>query len=134
MDTKGVKRGEMNGETGVDVYTLLCGKRITAESLLYSPGDLSRKEIQKRGMYVYKRVSQVAPVVKNSTASAGDIRDTGSIPGFSGRSPWRRAWQPTTVFLPEKFHRQRSLAGYCPWGHKESNTTEQLMCPLPVDT
>ena len=38
-------------------------------------------------MYVYIRVSQVAPVVKNSTASAGDIRDTGSVPGFSGRSP-----------------------------------------------
>ena len=100
MDTKGVKGGEMNGETGVDVYTLLCGKRITAESLLYSPGDLSRKEIQKRGMYVYKQVSQVAPVVKNSTASSGDIRDTGSIPGFSGRS----AWQPTTVFLPGESH------------------------------
>ena len=32
--------------------------------------------------------------------------------------PWRRKWQPTPVFLPGKFHGWRSLAGYCPWGHK----------------
>ena len=41
-------------------------------------------------------------------------------------SPWRRKWQPTPVFLSEKSHGQRSLAGYSPWGHKESDTTEQL--------
>ena len=40
--------------------------------------------------------------------------------------PWRRKWQPTPVFLPGKSHGQRSLAGYCPWGHKESDTTERL--------
>ena len=38
--------------------------------------------------------------------------------------PWRRKWQPTPVFLPGKFHRQRSLAGYSPWLCKESDTTE----------
>ena len=38
--------------------------------------------------------------------------------------PWRRAWQPTPVFLPGEYHGQRNLAGYSPWGHKESNTTE----------
>ena len=38
--------------------------------------------------------------------------------------PWRRAWQPTPVFLPEESPGQRSLAGYSPWGHKESDTTE----------
>ena len=35
-------------------------------------------------------------------------------------------WQPTTVLLLGEFHRQRSLAGYSPWGHKESDMTEQL--------
>ena len=30
--------------------------------------------------------------------------------------PWRRAWQPTPVFLPGESHGQRSLAGYSPWG------------------
>ena len=37
--------------------------------------------------------------------------------------PWRRKWQPTTVFLPGKSHGQRSLAGYSPQGHKESDMT-----------
>ena len=44
----------------------------------------------------------------------------------SGRFPWRREWLPTLVFLPREFHEQRSLAGYSPWGHKESDTTEPL--------
>ena len=35
-----------------------------------------------------------------------------------------RAWQPAPVFLPEEFHRQRSLAGYSPQGHKQLDTTE----------
>ena len=31
------------------------------------------------------------------------------------KSPWRRKWQPTSVFLPGKSQGQRSLARYCPW-------------------
>ena len=38
--------------------------------------------------------------------------------------PWRRAWQPTAVFLPGESHEQRSLAGYSPQGQKELDTTE----------
>ena len=38
--------------------------------------------------------------------------------------PWRRAWQLTPVFLPGESHGQRSLVGYSPWGHRESDTTE----------
>ena len=38
--------------------------------------------------------------------------------------PWRRAWQPTLVFLPGESHGQRSLVGYSPWGCKESDPTE----------
>ena len=41
-----------------------------------------------------------------------------------GKIPWRRAWQPTLVFLPGKSHRQRNLAGYRLWGQKELDTTE----------
>ena len=40
--------------------------------------------------------------------------------------PWRRKWQPTPVYLPGISHGWRSRAGYSPWGHKESDTTEQL--------
>ena len=39
---------------------------------------------------------------------------------------WRREWQPLPVFLPGESHGQRSLMGYSPWCHKESNATEQL--------
>jgi len=41
-----------------------------------------------------------------------------------GRILWRRKWQPTPVFLPGKFHGQRSLAGYSPWTCRESDTIE----------
>ena len=68
-------------------------------------------------------LSEVALVVKNLPANAGDIRDSGSIPGTI---PWRRAWQPTPVFLPGEFHGQRSLVGYSPEGLKESDTIEEI--------
>ena len=41
-----------------------------------------------------------------------------------GKIPWRRAQQPTPVFLPGESHGQRSLAGYSPWGRTESDVTE----------
>ena len=37
---------------------------------------------------------------------------------------WRREWLPTAVFLSGESHGQRSLVGYSPWGHKESEMTE----------
>ena len=40
---------------------------------------------------------------------------------------WRRQWHPTPVLLLAKSHgRRRSLMGYSPWGHEESDTTEQI--------
>ena len=41
-----------------------------------------------------------------------------------GKFPWRRTWQPTPVFLRGESHGQRNLAGYSPWGRKESDMTE----------
>ena len=32
--------------------------------------------------------------------------------------PWRRKWQPTPVFLPEKFHGEGSPEGYSSWDHR----------------
>ena len=48
------------------------------------------------------------------------------VQSLVGKIPWRREWLPTPVFLRGEFHGQRSLAGYSPWGCKESDTTEQL--------
>ena len=67
-------------------------------------------------------------MVKNWPANAGDIRDSDSIPG-SGRSPGVGNGNP----LPGESHRQRSLAGYSPWGCRESDMTEATLhaCKLP---
>ena len=43
-----------------------------------------------------------------------------------GKIPWSRKWQPTPVFLPGESRGRRSLAGYSPWGHRESDMTERL--------
>ena len=40
------------------------------------------------------------------------------------KDAWRRKWQPIPVYLSGECQRWRSLAGYSPWGHKESNMTE----------
>ena len=56
----------------------------------------------------------------NNSRYANDttLIDPGLIPGL-GRSPGEGNGKPTPVFLPEKSHGWRSLAGYSPWGHKE---------------
>ena len=38
----------------------------------------------------------------------------------------RREWLPTSVFLPGEFHGKKSLEGYSPWGHIESDITEHI--------
>ena len=61
--------------------------------------------------------SLVAQLVKNMPAKAAEARDSGFDP-WVGKIPWRRAWQPTPVFLPGESHGQGSLVGYSPWGRK----------------
>ena len=43
-----------------------------------------------------------------------------------GKTPWRRAWQPTPVVSPRESAGQRTLAGHSPGDCKESDMTEQL--------
>ena len=64
----------------------------------------------------------MALVVKNLPPSAGDIRDAGLTPG-SGRSPAGGRDNSLLYFCLRKSHRQRSLRGYSPWGHRELDTT-----------
>ena len=56
--------------------------------------------------------------------------NAGFDPGFNPwvkKISWRKKWQLLTpVFLPRESHGQRSLIGYSPWGHNESDMTEQL--------
>ena len=70
-------------------------------------------------MCVCARAFQVVLVVKNLPANAGDVRNTGSIPGL-GRSPGGgHGPPPTPVFFPGESHGQRNLVGYSSYGHKD---------------
>ena len=57
--------------------------------------------------------------VKDLPGNAGHVGST-----RVRKIPCRRKQQPTPVFLPRKFHRQRSLVGCSPWGCKKWGTTE----------
>ena len=46
------------------------------------------------------------------------------VDSWVGKIPWRRAWQPTPVFLPRESPGQRSLADYSPWSYKDLDMTE----------
>ena len=59
---------------------------------------------------------------RESDPNAGDP----TFKSWVAKILWRRKWQLTPVFLPGKFHAQKSLTGYSSWNCKESDMTEQL--------
>ena len=66
-------------------------------------------------------------MVKNLPANTEDTRDAvGSLSQEDSLEKEMATHSSIPVFLPRKFHRQRRLAGYSPWGCKESDTTERL--------
>ena len=65
-------------------------------------------------------------MVKNPSASAGDTRDAGLIPG-SGRSPGGRNGNPLQYSCPENAMDRETwwaTEDYSPWGHKELDMAE----------
>ena len=81
----------------------------------------SSLEFLLRSCYYSPFYNFLGSVVKNPPTNSEDT----DLISRSGRS-LEKEWQPTPVFLPGKSHGQRSLAGYSPWSHKESDTTERL--------
>ena len=63
-------------------------------------------------------------MVKNLPANAGNVRDS-VFDLWVRKILWRREWQSTPGFLPGEFHGQRSLVGCSPWGHTESDMTDE---------
>ena len=59
---------------------------------------------------------------KESACSTGDL---GLISGL-GRSPGGGNGNPLQYSCLKNPHKQRSVTGYSPWGHKELDTTERL--------
>ena len=82
-------------------------------------------EASKKLLILLPRVSQDFPGGSEGKSICLQCRRPGFKP-WVGKIPWRRKWQPIPVFLPGKFHGRRSLAGYSPWGRKESDTTGRL--------
>ena len=76
-----------------------------------------RKESDTTERLIWSDIWGAQPI-KNPPA----MRETGFNP-WVGKIPWSWAWQPTPVFLSRESHGQRRLAGYSPWGHKESDMT-----------
>ena len=92
----------------------------------------------KKALWCWRRLLRVLWTARRSSQSI--LKEISGFPGGSpgkespamwqtwvqspGKIPWRRKWQPTPVFLLGEFHEQRSLVGWSPWGHKESDTTE----------
>ena len=66
------------------------------------------------------------PGVSDGKKYACNVGDLGSIPGM-GRSLRGGHSNPIQYSCLENLHGQRSLAGYNPWGRKESDMTEQLI-------
>ena len=64
-------------------------------------------------------------MVKSPLANVGDARDVSLIPG-SRRFPGVGNASPLQYSCLENPHGQRSLVGYSPWGHKESDTPEHM--------
>ena len=96
-------------ETVLDFIFL--GSKITED------GDCSH-EIKRRLLLGRKVMTNLDSILKR--------RDYFANKGPSSQGYQRRQWHPTPVLLPGKSHGRRSLVGCSPWGHEESDTTEQL--------
>ena len=94
-----------------DSNQVQCRSRATTNICLYSRLKVSD--------WFLSWASQVTSVVNNPPSKQETwVRSLGQ------EDPLSRKWQSAPIFLPGQFHKQRSLAGYTPWGYKESDATE----------
>ena len=84
--------------------------------------ERSAKVTFQEGQMHWERASFVAQTVSNPPV----MQEAQVQSPDQSKTPWRRECLPTPVCLPGKFHGQRSLMGYSPWGRKESDTVEWL--------
>ena len=80
----------------------------------------------RRGSITENQISLQPAVItelKSPTKNPHAMQETQEFDPWVRKISWRRKWQPTPVFLPGKFHGQRNLEGYSPWGHKELDMT-----------
>ena len=103
---------------------LLTDTTLCSHSVVVSDNQVKRERTPKR----VDRINVGLPRWLNGKESACQCRKPkkqGSSP-WVGKVPWSEKWQPTPVFLPGKFHGQRSLVGLQSMGYKELDMTEWL--------
>ena len=117
--------------TGVGCHFLLQRMKVKSESevaqsclTLSDPMDCSPPGFPVHGISRQEYWSEV-PVPSppggtsgKESACQGRRHKKCELDPWVGKIPLRRTWQPTPVFLTGKFHGQRSLVGYSPWGRK----------------
>ena len=70
------------------------------------------------------RLERICPVI--SLCYFTVFKTTTTLNGEGNGNPSPGEYCTHQILLPGELHGQRSLAGYSPWGHKESDLTEQL--------
>ena len=91
-----------------------------------SPAVKGRGEFP-HGLVLWPLVNNVVILILGgSTVNNPPAMQETWVLSLAQQDPLEKVWQPTPVFLPIESYRQKSLAGYSPWGCKESDTTEQL--------
>ena len=112
------------------VCTLLL--KIFLRPATHDGGEVSKRVVGERGGHRHDNLlTWPSPAPRTlllvqllqEAPQQSQVKDSDSC---HGERPLGREWLPTPVFLPGEFHGQRSLAGYSPWGCRESDTTEQL--------
>ena len=101
--------------------------KIIRKDLLLAPSKENTRDPSQSTVSPNSKIGQVFsfPWWLSGKESPHQRRRHGFDP-WVGKIPWRRKRQPPPVFLPGKFHGQRSLVGYSPWSHKELDMTELL--------
>ena len=111
-------------EKGTSIHSPILAWRILQTE---EPGELQPGELQRvrhdwaTNTTTTTKTSLMGQMVKNLP-----VRQETWFNPWVRKIPWRREWQSIPEFLPGEFHGQKSLVGYNPWGHKESDMTEQL--------
>ena len=82
-------------------------------------------DIKKRnGLLFYRELSRGLGFLGGSVVKILPAMQETWFNPWVEKIPWRRAWQPTQVLLPEKFHAPRSLVRYNTWGCTELDMTD----------
>ena len=95
--------------------------------------QVTRKQFSlgRRGSQTTLRIQwNMDPLLRTLTSLVACNGGSSSFNPWVRKIPCKKEWQPIPVFLPGESHGQRSLAGYSPWAHKESDTTECLTLSL----